>query len=177
MHCYRHSGGKSIIKDAILKYGKENFIFEVLETVTCPIILEFKERKYIKDLNTLVPNGYNIETGGRNKSLAISDSTRLKLSTSHLGKKYPSRKKRETSWNKGKSSWSKGLRFSESHKKALSKGQTWRKKKIISSDGILYNSISEAARILKTSSGKICAVLNGKRKTIKGQTFKRIENG
>lgn len=48
---------------AIQKYGFENFIYEVLEEVEQEELDE-KEKYYIALYNSLVPNGYNILTGG-----------------------------------------------------------------------------------------------------------------
>ncbi|MDD5901719.1 MAG: GIY-YIG nuclease family protein [Lachnospiraceae bacterium] len=50
------------IHKAISKYGKENFKLNILEYKT----IEYNEREkyWIKQLNTLVPNGYNVTEGG-----------------------------------------------------------------------------------------------------------------
>lgn len=48
---------------AIKKYGRENMIFEVLLQVNNKL-LDHYETKFIDVLSTLVPNGYNIRTGG-----------------------------------------------------------------------------------------------------------------
>lgn len=52
----------SIIDQAIEKYGKENFYFEILES-QIPDYNE-KEKYYIKLYNSISPNGYNIQEGG-----------------------------------------------------------------------------------------------------------------
>ena len=55
---------------AIKKYGKDNFIWEVLnDTANTIEELQELEIKYIKELNTLSPNGYNISTGGEKGSV------------------------------------------------------------------------------------------------------------
>ena len=57
-------GYNSIIHLAFRKYGIENFTLEVLEE--CKIEeLDNKERYWIKELNSLEPNGYNILVGGQ----------------------------------------------------------------------------------------------------------------
>ncbi len=54
------------IYEAIRKYGWENFKKETV--LECELHeLDFYETKYIKDDNTLVPNGYNMKPGGRRK--------------------------------------------------------------------------------------------------------------
>ena len=56
-HCLPST--KSLIAKAIQKYGRENFIFQVLEE--CPQnLLDEKEEYYINYHNSVVPNGYNI---------------------------------------------------------------------------------------------------------------------
>lgn len=50
---------------AIRKYGVDNFLFEVV--CICNIEeLDVLEKFYIKKYNSLVPNGYNMTTGGEN---------------------------------------------------------------------------------------------------------------
>lgn len=48
---------------AINKYGKENFDFEILEWTET---YNQREKDLIKECNTIVPNGYNISSGGPN---------------------------------------------------------------------------------------------------------------
>lgn len=57
-------GYNSAIHAAFRKYGIENFILEVLEECK-PEELDQKERFWIKELNSLAPNGYNILSGGQ----------------------------------------------------------------------------------------------------------------
>lgn len=54
----------SLICKAIQKYGENNFIFEVLkENLSIQQACQL-EQQYIKNENSLVPNGYNISKGG-----------------------------------------------------------------------------------------------------------------
>ena len=56
---------KSILHDSIRKYGKENFVLEILEESSDPIYLhQIRENYWIQKYNTLAPNGYNIQPGG-----------------------------------------------------------------------------------------------------------------
>lgn len=55
---------KSILKNAMKKYGRDKFTLQVLFTSTQEYCYEM-ERKAIEAYNTLKPNGYNICTGGR----------------------------------------------------------------------------------------------------------------
>ena len=54
----------SALHQAIRKYGKENFVWEVVTECSVDEIDEL-EQKYIKEYNSLSPNGYNILIGGQ----------------------------------------------------------------------------------------------------------------
>lgn len=56
-HCKASS--HSLIAEAIQKYGKENFSFQIIEECEQDL-LNTKESEYIHSYNSLVPNGYNI---------------------------------------------------------------------------------------------------------------------
>lgn len=61
-HCEKYSDGRSLIKQAIQKYGKENFSFKIIGWFED---YNEKEKFYIKFFNSLAPNGYNILDGGQ----------------------------------------------------------------------------------------------------------------
>ena len=69
---------------AIDKYGWGNFSHEILMDGLTKEQAEAEERRLIKERNTLVPNGYNLNTGG-GIGLEVSDITRKKLRESRLG--------------------------------------------------------------------------------------------
>lgn len=55
---------QQVITRAIAKYGKENFKFELLfSNLKIEEACE-KEKELISQLNTLIPNGYNVDKGG-----------------------------------------------------------------------------------------------------------------
>lgn len=56
---------RQAIQEAIHKYGKENFSFEVLFSHLSIEDAVWKEEQLIQELNTLVPNGYNVDQGGK----------------------------------------------------------------------------------------------------------------
>lgn len=87
-------GSGKILKEAIKKYGKENFKREILEICDINKNLEL-ESKYIKEHNTLVPNGYNIlEHGEYNE---FTEELRKKLSESKKGRKFSDEHKEKLS--------------------------------------------------------------------------------
>ena len=105
---YRYAG--KAINNARAKYGIDAFDFEILKECDDKE-LDFWEMYYIKELNTKVPNGYNMTDGGEGRSgSSVSKETRKKMS------EY-----------KGEKRWNYGKHLSEEHKKNLSeshKGQT-----------------------------------------------------
>jgi group I intron endonuclease len=59
----RKGKGCPVLREAIKKYGEENFKFEVI--IICFDEDRFHyEKEYIKKYNTMIPNGYNILEGG-----------------------------------------------------------------------------------------------------------------
>lgn len=100
------------LKNAILKYGWDNFSHEILvDNLTLEQANEL-ETKFILEFNTLSPNGYNLTTGGNNKVASnetkkkismsltgrtISDATKIKISKIHKGKITSDETKRKIS--------------------------------------------------------------------------------
>lgn len=160
----------SYIRRAIQKHGKDSFSVGVIGEYQTIDQLNDAEEFFIDFHNCLAPNGYNLTAGGCNRM--ISEITRKKLSESHKGLKYPNKKKRT------KPAWNKGIPklphtgFQKGHKSYA----VHRKQAVICSNGKTYASITEAAKELETSSGKICAVIKGTRNHTKGFTFKKVSN-
>ena len=83
-HCNIKSGC-TYLKNALNKYGIENFIIEQIDSAETQEELNKKEVYWIEHYNSLVPNGYNLTTGGEHP--AFTNVTRKKLSESRKGKK------------------------------------------------------------------------------------------
>lgn len=62
-HSKEEKNSNIVIYRAFNKYGFDNFHIEVLEEVTETLLSE-REQFWIKELNTLVPTGYNMLSGG-----------------------------------------------------------------------------------------------------------------
>lgn len=95
-----HMLSKYLLGKALRKYGIENFkkfFFEIPD-----VLLDYFEIQMIKNLNCLCPNGYNLDKGGH-KNKQRSDKTKEKISKTR-----------------------KGFKFSEEHKKNISKAMTGR---------------------------------------------------
>lgn len=62
----QHKRAKTVIGRAIRENGWENFIYVVLAECNSFEELNECEKTLIKKLNCMVPNGYNVQSGGRN---------------------------------------------------------------------------------------------------------------
>lgn len=114
-HCLPST--KSLIAKAIQKYGRENFIFQVLEE--CPQnLLDEKEEYYINYHNSVVPNGYNIMDWVDGKityftidkeilSNIFNDIQNSSLTFDEIGEKYDLSRRTITRINLGQTHFSK----------------------------------------------------------------------
>lgn len=117
---FRRYMGKGIaIRLAIKKYGKDNFEKTILEYIDDDEKHEYVSQReifWIKQENTLYPNGYNISPGGeggctkeaaqkalatrkKNGKLKLSEETKKKISLAHKGKKFSEIHKKNLSKN------------------------------------------------------------------------------
>ena len=71
--------------NAIKKWGWDNFEHEILESGLTLEEANRKESLYIKIFDSVAPNGYNLQSGG--KSFEVSESTRQKQRINMLGRK------------------------------------------------------------------------------------------
>ena len=79
--------GNRLLANAVKKYGKDAFTYEILEANVFDEFLPDLEVTYIANFNTVAPNGYNLNSG---RSHAIpSESTRRKISEAMRGKRKP----------------------------------------------------------------------------------------
>lgn len=95
-----HRTAKSVIGNAIRKYGIDNFTMEVLER-TSKQLVDWREIYWIAIMDTIRPNGYNLTYGGDGgDSLSLtgnkhklgkteSEETRKKKSVARMGDKNP----------------------------------------------------------------------------------------
>jgi group I intron endonuclease len=116
-----------ILNNTITKYSPENFETSIIIEVENDK-LDNLEVEYIKQYNSLYPNGYNIQTGG-NKGKKHCEESREKMRQSKLGEKNPNFGKARTDETKEKIKQSKlgknhhfyGKELTYEHKLNLSK--------------------------------------------------------
>ena len=75
--------GNRILANAVKKYGRDAFIYEILEDNVFPELLPDLEIAYIKEFNTVRPNGYNLTYGGEGG--IPCEETREKISRAKQG--------------------------------------------------------------------------------------------
>lgn len=113
--------------NAIKKYGWDNFSHEILMEDLSVDQANYWECHYIKELNTVSPNGYNLTHGGANgipslETRAIWSKQRLGRATSNETKLLLSRKLKGRVFSEDtRKKISIGLRNSEKFKKAIAR--------------------------------------------------------
>lgn len=128
-----YKGSGKILRDAILKYGWNNFNTELIEECDSKSLLDERERYWIDYYNARDKTvGYNISKGGEGNSRACSKETKLvisiankislnkpevkaKLSKSATGRIYSIEARKKMSDSR------KGKTFTDEHKQHLSK--------------------------------------------------------
>lgn len=76
------------LQAAYNKYGKEAFVYTVLEILPTLLNLDECEQYWINKLNTVAPNGYNLNpTAGSARGFKHTEETKLKWSEQRKGKK------------------------------------------------------------------------------------------
>lgn len=175
-------GSGRILLKAIKKYGKENFIREIIEVCCDKNELNNKEIFWINELKSCDTNiGYNISIGGEGGNLGeevnkkISEKSRIRMMGNSI--------------RKGMTAPNKGVPMSEEQKKKLRKPKTEEHKKKLSdakigkglkkiiclNDGTIFNSVKEAAKILLLTEPNIVAVLKNRAEKTKGYKFEYYE--
>ena len=122
--------GNRILANAIKKYGRDAFIYEILEKDVFPEILPDLEVAYIAKFKTVRPLGYNLTTGGE-IAKSLSEETCRKISESNTGKKrsietrqkMSDARKSEKNPNYGKPAWNRGEPLSTEHRKKISEAK------------------------------------------------------
>lgn len=151
------------------KYGLENWTSETLADAETQEESWELEKRFIKQLNTKYPNGYNISDGGAgatgvapwHKGKHLSEETRKKISIARIG---------EGNGMFGKEPWNKGKHY-EGKKCRTSIFE-------YDFDGNLvkkWNSLDEIENELNISHTGICQCASGRIPSIKGRIWSYIE--
>ena len=116
-HLTCNGNGSLLIKQAIEKYSRDAFTYEILHDGIIPEFLDILEIDAIEKFNTVSPHGYNLTTGG-NSGGSPSEETRQKISASLKGKTFSEETRRKIS------EANKGRKHSEEFRRKLSEANT-----------------------------------------------------
>lgn len=107
--CLKLRYANQLLNEDREKYGLDSFETKIL--IECPDEeLDYYEKQYIEELNTIYPSGYNANEGGA-ISFKCSDITKEKISKANKG---------ENNGMFGKTPWNKGLSWSDEVREKLS---------------------------------------------------------
>lgn len=163
-HIRNSKDGDTYLYKSFRKYGIENFTIESIEECSDDI-LNNRECFWIKELNSLIPNGYNMTEGGTGGDTSVSPKYKESMKKMHesrisedyatygfLGKVHTSDSKQKQSQARKKHWDSLSSQQLEERSKKISGSKNGMFGKIpknsiqIILNGIEYNSISEACR-------------------------------
>lgn len=174
---HRYESNKcSKVHNAVNKY-KEFKVSLLEENLTIGQLNSF-EAYYIKLFNSNAEDGYNLESGGKNKK--HSEESKKKMSKAKKGQTFSDAHKDKISEsNKGHNVSDKTRKkISESHKcKLFTKEHPNHLSKRIKSlpDNIIFDSVGEAELYYKITKGHLFEYYNGKFNRKSGQTFILLE--
>lgn len=169
---------KGYFDAALRKYGIESFEYEVIDTAKSTEELNKKEIYWIKKLNTMRPNGYNLCEGGnttrgyshREESKRKMSVTKKKLGSmkgekNHYYGKHHTKEIRE----KMSKAWENEARRAKLKEQNKNLDRTYQCRKVLNVETKeIFNSIKEAANKYGLKDTHISRVCRGKRKTTGG---------
>ena len=124
-HFWKSNPRKTAIREAILKHGKDAFDISILSECQSLEQMHDAEEYFIDYYNSVYPNGYNLESGGKKKKHHAE--TKRKMSIAALGEKNHNFGKKASEESRKKLSLSlTGRIFSEEYRKKL--GEAMRKR-------------------------------------------------
>lgn len=159
-HYRNKKTGCKALSNAFNKYGVDNFNFKIIHQCSKTRLKEL-EKFYIKKLNSLYPNGYNLTKGGENPEW--SDVSRERARQASLEAHKKPRKKFVRTQKPTPESIAKQI---ESQNKAVCQ---YTKDNVFVKE---WKSVKEASDSLKIANGCISKVCSGKRKSTGGFIWK-----
>lgn len=193
------------IQRALFKYGHTNFTLKTLAVYADKQAAVLGEILAIMIINTLTPNGYNLQSGGEGTGYVFKkgvkmhcvNNNKIYRNSAEAGKDLGLRPNSILKVARGEQRHHKGFKFTPLDKKYRSlqednlKLMKLRKNKTIAiliarnekrlvpvtrDDGKKYKSLSAAARDLNTRASTIYNIIIGKNSTCKGYSFKATKN-
>lgn len=166
--CTGQHVNKTAVANAIRKYGRENFTIEEIDTASNLDELNIKEQTYIKALNSLVPNGYNLEVGGNNKQ--CHPDTKAKISATLKGTPITNR------WSGGNTAPRTEETKAKIRASMTGVPQTWKYKPVLANEtGVIYESVQAAAKALDIDRVTISSLIKSGKVGRLGLSFKFVK--
>lgn len=149
-NAHKYNNNHGIFDKAINKYGKENFLWEIIDTASSLDELNKKEEFYIKTYDSInIDIGYNLKYGGNNHLL--SENIRKKIGNAQKGEKNHMYGK-------------------------TGKNNKCSKKVINITTNIIYDSATICSEKENISLSHICAVCRGERATCNHNIYRYIDD-
>lgn len=181
------------LQNSFNKYGLYNFKFEVIETnIICPLVIDTKEKYYIKLYNSMNPDfGFNRESGGsKNKTTCIE--SRKARSESMKGNKHMfygvtgvnhprTGKKHTEEWKSKFKEMRMGHKHSDITKKKISESHlgslNYSARSVINIiTGEIFSTLNDAAASIKMNVNTLGGKLRGTRKNNTNLQFNNKQN-
>ncbi len=187
-----YMGSGIYIKRAIAKHGKQQFSKTILEdNITDGLVLCDREIHWIRTLDTISPNGYNLTSGGEGvwnmppeqekerklwmsklgrsrAGMKYTDEMKQVLSEAHLDERHTDEWKESNSIAQ-KNAWANGKR-----RIGYKIGPAVPVAQVDIKSGVqiaTFPSVSNAAKVTGHSASKISACANGKKTSFRGYTW------
>ena len=136
-HCNPSNSKCLGLHRAIQKYGKENFTVEQIDIACDRDELDKKEIYWIDYYDCIVPNGYNLKSGGN--GCRVSEETRVRLGNAFRGRKHTEETK---------------LKMREAHKGFKLSPESYAKSVVTKRANGVYEKMASIARENGKKSGK-----------------------
>lgn len=164
--CYEHKtykgSGCPVFRNAIKKYGWDNFTHTVVDDNLSLSVANELEEFLIQEMNTIVPNGYNLRSGGMNSTHSIESIEKMRIAQSGKVVSDETRSKLRLAWQTREriqlTPEQKYMRYAKMkgrttpHEQIAKRKHTYRTKGIrntvIMVDGVQYISICAASEQL-----------------------------
>jgi group I intron endonuclease len=175
-HRYEAKDGNPIyLYKAIRKYGWHSFETTIIEHTDFP---DEREVYWIKELNTLAPNGYNLTTGGkRGQFYSLAVRQRMSL-IARINMQDPARREHLRKLNTGVNNPNYGTHRTTAHKRQIASG-TCKKYEVVTPEGkcIIFTNLSEFCRLNNLSRTSMKHLMKGRYTEHRGYTtLKRLSD-
>lgn len=167
-HCGKNENYSSLIRKAIIKYGQENFNFEVLEWTEN---YNDREKYWINYFRSLVPNGYNILPGGQEPPTLYGEDNGASKITNKIAEQI---KKDLLNWKIPRKQIVKKYNISYDILRHINEGSSWKDKNLLyplrptekEIDEIRANKVIELLKTTKLTQKEIGQIVGWNRSAI-----------